>query len=131
MEYHTKETTLFARLPPAPILINIDTEIHGLNDPPYGLDSVQHSQSAQEKFGVTKSEEVCAFALFVAVVAEAITIVELGIWKEIGGQDLIEYALMAGFVALAAIAAVPGIATSISTVFSKVASTMTAAASTS
>jgi len=40
------------------------------------------------------------------------------------GQDLIEYAMMAGFIALAAGATMPGIATSISTVFSKVGSTM-------
>jgi Flp pilus assembly pilin Flp len=45
------------------------------------------------------------------------------------GQDLIEYALMAGFVAVAAGAIMPGISTSVSTVFSKVASTMTRAAS--
>ena len=44
------------------------------------------------------------------------------------GQDLIEYALMAGFVAVAAGALMPGVSTSISTVFSKVASVMTAAA---
>jgi pilus assembly protein Flp/PilA len=43
------------------------------------------------------------------------------------GQDLIEYALMAGFVALAAGAIMPGVATSISTIFSSVASVMTAA----
>lgn len=45
------------------------------------------------------------------------------------GQDLIEYALMAGFVALAAGAIMPGVATSISTVFSKVASVTASAAS--
>jgi Flp pilus assembly pilin Flp len=43
-------------------------------------------------------------------------------------QDLIEYALMAGFVAVAAGAIMPGIGTSISTIFSKVASALTAAA---
>ncbi|MCX6608862.1 MAG: Flp family type IVb pilin [Acidobacteria bacterium] len=46
------------------------------------------------------------------------------------GQDLIEYALMAGFVAVAAGAIMPGVSTSISTVFSKVASAMTSAAAT-
>jgi Flp pilus assembly pilin Flp len=50
------------------------------------------------------------------------------IWKDAKGQDLIEYALMAGFVAVAAGAIMPGVATSISTIFSRVASTMTAAA---
>jgi pilus assembly protein Flp/PilA len=49
--------------------------------------------------------------------------------KNTQGQDLIEYALMAGFVAVAAGAIMPHVATSISTIFSKVASTMTQAAS--
>jgi pilus assembly protein Flp/PilA len=53
----------------------------------------------------------------------------LQIWKDTAGQDLIEYALMAGFVAVAAGALMPSISTSISTVFSKVSSLMTAAAS--
>jgi pilus assembly protein Flp/PilA len=55
----------------------------------------------------------------------------LKIWKDSRGQDLIEYALMAGFVAVAAGAIMPGVATSISTIFSEVASTLTAAATTS
>ncbi|MCX6585644.1 MAG: Flp family type IVb pilin [Acidobacteria bacterium] len=50
------------------------------------------------------------------------------LWKDVKGQDLIEYALMAGFVAVAAGAIMPGVATSVSTIFSRVASTMTAAA---
>ncbi len=50
-------------------------------------------------------------------------------WKNTKGQDLIEYALMAGFVAVAAGAIMPGVATSISTIFSQVASVMTAASS--
>jgi Flp pilus assembly pilin Flp len=45
------------------------------------------------------------------------------------GQDLIEYALMAGFVAVAAGAIMPGIASSIGTVFSNITSVMTLAAS--
>jgi len=44
------------------------------------------------------------------------------------GQDLVEYALMAGFVAVAAGAIMPGISASISTIFSNVASTLAAAA---
>lgn len=51
------------------------------------------------------------------------------IWKDQQGQDLIEYALMAGFVAVSAGALMPNISTSISTVFSKVGSVMTGAAS--
>jgi pilus assembly protein Flp/PilA len=50
-------------------------------------------------------------------------------WKNKRGQDLIEYALMAGFVAVAAGAIMPGVASSISTIFSEVASVMTGAAS--
>ncbi len=51
------------------------------------------------------------------------------IWRDEQGQDLIEYALMAGFVAVAAGAIMPGVATSISTIFSKISSVMTDAAS--
>jgi pilus assembly protein Flp/PilA len=55
-------------------------------------------------------------------------ILKLQVWKDTRGQDLIEYALMAGFVAVAAGAIMPGIASNISTIFSKVASVMQAAA---
>ena len=41
-------------------------------------------------------------------------------WKEERGQDLIEYALMAGFVAVAAGALMPNVSSSISIVFSKI-----------
>jgi len=51
-------------------------------------------------------------------------ILRLQIWKDTRGQDLIEYALMAGFVAVAAGAIMPNIATSISTIFSKINSVM-------
>ena len=54
-------------------------------------------------------------------------VLRLRIWKDTRGQDLIEYALMAGFVAVAAGAIMPNVATSISTIFSKVGSVMTAA----
>lgn len=54
---------------------------------------------------------------------------QLRIWKDTRGQDLIEYALMAGFVAVAAGAIMPGVASSISTIFSKISSVMTTAAS--
>ena len=49
--------------------------------------------------------------------------------KDVRGQDLIEYALMAGFVAVTAGAIMPGVASSISTIFSQISSVMTAAAS--
>jgi pilus assembly protein Flp/PilA len=48
--------------------------------------------------------------------------------KDKHGQDLIEYALMAGFVAVAAGALMPNVSSSISTVFSKITSLMNAAA---
>jgi len=48
---------------------------------------------------------------------------------DVKGQDLIEYALMAGFVAVAAGALMPSISSSISTIFSQIASVMTNAAS--
>ena len=49
--------------------------------------------------------------------------------KENKAQDLIEYALMAGFVAVAAGAIMPGVAESISTIFSQISSVMSNAAS--
>ena len=48
--------------------------------------------------------------------------------KDTKGQDLIEYALMAGFVAVAAGALMPSVSSSISTVFSKISSVMASAA---
>ena len=50
-------------------------------------------------------------------------------WKETHAQDLIEYALMAGFVAVAAGAIMPNVSGYITTIFSKVSSTLAAAAS--
>lgn len=50
------------------------------------------------------------------------------IWNDNRGQDLIEYALMAGFVAVAAGAVAPNIATNVSTVFSKVNTKLSSAA---
>ncbi|HVP48100.1 MAG TPA: hypothetical protein VMT32_16010 [Bryobacteraceae bacterium] len=56
------------------------------------------------------------------------TLWRVRIWKDTRGQDLIEYALMAGFVAVAAGALMPNVASSISTVFSKISSLLSAAA---
>jgi pilus assembly protein Flp/PilA len=56
-------------------------------------------------------------------------VLKLQVWKDTRGQDLIEYALMAGFVAVAAGAIMPGVSSSISTIFSKVSSVMANAAS--
>ena len=48
-------------------------------------------------------------------------------WRDQRGQDLIEYALMAGFVAVAAGAIMPSVASSISVIFSQISSVMSAA----
>jgi Flp pilus assembly pilin Flp len=56
-------------------------------------------------------------------------VIQAQIWKDAHGQDLIEYALMAGFVAVSAAAIMPTVSTSLSKIFSKVSSTMTVAAS--
>ena len=48
--------------------------------------------------------------------------------KDSEGQDLVEYALLAGFVAVAAGALLPAISDSISVIFSKMASVLSAAA---
>jgi len=56
------------------------------------------------------------------------TLWRLRIVKDTRGQDLIEYALMAGFVAVAAGALMPSVSASISTVFSKIGSVMSDAA---
>jgi pilus assembly protein Flp/PilA len=50
------------------------------------------------------------------------------LWKDTRGQDLVEYALLAGFVAVAAGALLPGISSSISKIFSRMSSVLTAAA---
>jgi pilus assembly protein Flp/PilA len=54
----------------------------------------------------------------------------LRVLRDERGQDLVEYALLAGFIAVAAGALLPGISTSISTIFSKMASVVSKAAST-
>ena len=51
-------------------------------------------------------------------------LLKIRVLRDTRGQDLIEYALMAGFVAVAAGAIMPGVATSISTIFSKVESVL-------
>ena len=53
----------------------------------------------------------------------------LAVLKDTKGQDLIEYALMAGFAAVAAVAIMPAVSDNISQIFSKVASSMGSAAS--
>jgi pilus assembly protein Flp/PilA len=43
-------------------------------------------------------------------------------WNDTRGQDLVEYALAAGMVAVAAVAAMPALSTTINNVFSKIGS---------
>jgi pilus assembly protein Flp/PilA len=45
-----------------------------------------------------------------------------GFWQETQGQDLVEYALAAGLVAVAAVAAMPALSTTVNSVFSKIGS---------
>ena len=47
--------------------------------------------------------------------------------KETSGQDLVEYALMAGFITVAVTASFPPVSVSLSTIFSKVTSLLAAA----
>jgi pilus assembly protein Flp/PilA len=49
------------------------------------------------------------------------------LWRETRAQDMIEYALMAGFVAVAAGAVLPDAGGDISSIFSRVTSVMTLA----
>jgi len=47
-------------------------------------------------------------------------------WQDCQGQDLVEYALMAGMVAVAAVAAMPALSTTVNNVFTKIGSIITA-----
>jgi pilus assembly protein Flp/PilA len=56
-------------------------------------------------------------------------IYRLAIWRDSRGQDMVEYALLAGFIAVAAGAAFPPISNEISTIFSRMISVTSQAAS--
>jgi pilus assembly protein Flp/PilA len=45
---------------------------------------------------------------------------KLFVWKDTSGQDLVEYALAAGLVAVAAVACMPTLSTTVSCVFTKI-----------
>ena len=49
-------------------------------------------------------------------------ILKLAIWKDTSGQDLVEYALAAGLVAVAAVACMPGLSGTVNNVFTKIGS---------
>jgi pilus assembly protein Flp/PilA len=50
----------------------------------------------------------------------------LRFWKDERGQDLVEYALAAGLVAVAAVACMPGLSGTVNTVFTKIGSIINA-----
>lgn len=54
---------------------------------------------------------------------------KLRLMKDTRGQDLIEYALIAGFIAVAAGAVIPGVAQSIRQLFSAISGVLTSTAS--
>ena len=47
-------------------------------------------------------------------------ILRLKVWKDTSGQDLVEYALAAGMVAVAAVACMPALSSVVSNVFTKI-----------
>jgi pilus assembly protein Flp/PilA len=47
---------------------------------------------------------------------------KLRIWNDTGGQDLVEYALLAGFITVAAGVFIPDVSNAMSTIYSKVCS---------
>jgi Flp pilus assembly pilin Flp len=53
--------------------------------------------------------------------------IQLSIWKDQSGQDMVEYALLAGFITVAAGAAFPPVGEQISTIFSRLNSCLVAA----
>jgi len=53
-------------------------------------------------------------------------IIRLEFWKDCQGQELVEYALLAGMVAVAAVAAMPALSATVNNVFTKIGSIITA-----
>jgi len=47
-------------------------------------------------------------------------VLQLQVWRDTSGQDLVEYALAAGMVAVAAVACMPALSTTVSDVFTKI-----------
>jgi pilus assembly protein Flp/PilA len=54
------------------------------------------------------------------------SILRLQAWKDTSGQDLVEYALAAGLVAVAAVACMPSLSSTVNTVFTKIGSIINA-----
>jgi len=59
------------------------------------------------------------------------TVISFQIWSDQNGQDLIEYAMIAGFIAVVSGMFMPNLSQDVSLLFSKIASTMTSSAATS
>jgi pilus assembly protein Flp/PilA len=47
-------------------------------------------------------------------------VLQLSVWKDTSGQDLVEYALAAGMVAVAAVACMPSLSSTVNDVFTKI-----------
>jgi len=47
-------------------------------------------------------------------------VLQLQVWKDTNGQDLVEYALAAGMVAVAAVACMPSLASVVNNVFTRI-----------
>jgi Flp pilus assembly pilin Flp len=58
-------------------------------------------------------------------------LIGLLVWSDQRGQDLIEYAMIAGFIAVVSGMFMPNVSNDVSMVFSKIASAMTSSAATS
>jgi pilus assembly protein Flp/PilA len=50
------------------------------------------------------------------------SVLALRVWRDTRGQDLVEYALAAGLVAVAAVACMPGLSGTVNNVFTKIGS---------
>jgi len=47
-------------------------------------------------------------------------VLHLEVWRDTSGQDLVEYALAAGMVAVAAVACMPSLSTTVNDVFTRI-----------
>jgi pilus assembly protein Flp/PilA len=57
-------------------------------------------------------------------------LLRLRIWQDTSGQDLVEYALAAGLVAVAAVACMPGLSGTVNNVFTKIGAIINASVNT-
>jgi pilus assembly protein Flp/PilA len=76
-------------------------------------DLVQPIRIHEQNCSITKEESVKQLSLAAW---------RLRLWKDTKGQDTVEYALIAGLVAVIAVAAMPALSTVVSNVYSKIGS---------